>query len=927
MPVSNQFPRGSEWRKWDLQVHAPLGKLYDGYRTSDGSDPLDKFCDEIEESDVRVFGITDYFSIGGFRTFTERFPQKYPNSRKRFFFNLELRLNETVNQELEEVHVHLIFNPDSLDRADKFLSRLEVIKTGLDEAPIMCSELKTNYDFESASVTRKSITDAFENTFGKADRQDHFLVVTAANNDGLRPKRGKKRKEGICDEIDKFSDAFFGGSQNVHYYLNPDRYEDDLEAAKKPVVASSDAHSFEDLENSLGKRFVKEIEKDGKKIEVVEKDITWIKADPTYEGLKQILYEPESGERVYVGPVKPDQKDDYKVIGKIKFTNSEDFPDEIELNENLSSIIGSRSSGKSALLAYVAHAIDPDGVEQIQDGPGEGEDYHWDVIELDYEIEWANGKTNDESPGSVVYLPQNYLFEKSKDPNEIKAKIEPVLFKVVPEFETEYTHAIATIEGHNSQIADEVSNWFAASDEIRATDSQLKELGDEKAIEQQKTKTAAQIAALKEKNKLSEADLKKYQEISGEIARLMSRNKEIDSELGSISAAKPNKDFFTAAKITLTPAVGSLPAKLQAILKTILESNQSTLVEGASREVLAYKDEITHEKGEKGAAILRINDDNKDLIEKYQGNAEVESLVKTLNGHQQVLRKISEVETYRKTKEDELRVSERAIADALAAKSLLIQNLESTVKASNQNSLDGIEFGLESGFDEEEVEQLSHGINLKEKTDFIDNHELKIEAIRKDPAKFLADVYAGKQKINTRYEKQTVVTAALKLTEKVLFTAKMEGDKIGGFSEPTMTPGKRALFALRLILAESDDTWPLLIDQPEDDLDSRSIYDEVVPFLKLKKKERQIIMVSHNANLVIGSDSEQLIIANRNGNDRKNADGGQFNYLTGSLEFTQDYDEDCDDTLKAQGVCEHACSILDGGRAAFQSRKNRYHVK
>jgi ABC-type lipoprotein export system ATPase subunit len=87
------------------------------------------------------------------------------------------------------------------------------------------------------------------------------------------------------------------------------------------------------------------------------------------------------------------------------------------------------------------------------------------------------------------------------------------------------------------------------------------------------------------------------------------------------------------------------------------------------------------------------------------------------------------------------------------------------------------------------------------------------------------------------------------------------------------------------------DTWPLLIDQPEDDLDSRSIYDEVVPFLKEKKKERQIIMVSHNANLVIGSDSEQLIIANRNGSDRKNEDGKQFNYLTGSLEFTQDCDE------------------------------------
>jgi len=70
--------------------------------------------------------------------------------------------------------------------------------------------------------------------------------------------------------------------------------------------------------------------------------------------------------------------------------------------------------------------------------------------------------------------------------------------------------------------------------------------------------------------------------------------------------------------------------------------------------------------------------------------------------------------------------------------------------------------------------------------------------------------------------------------------------------------------------------------------------------LKKKKKERQIIMVSHNANLVIGSDSEQIIVANRHGTDRKNADGKQFNYFTGSLEYSKTKDKDCNDTLKSQ---------------------------
>ena len=927
--MNKLYPRGSEWRKWDLQVHAPLGKLYDGYKTDDGSDVLDRFCDEVENSDVQVFGITDYFSSGGFDTFIEQFRKRYPNSEKSFFFNLELRLNETVNQALEEVNVHLLFNPASLDRVGKFLSMLSVVKTGKDEAPIMCSELKTDDDFKSATVTRRSITDAFENTFGKkAERQDHFLVITAANNDGLRPERGKMRKEGICDEIDKFSDGFFGGSQNVEYYLNVGRYEDeDLKAPEKSTVSCSDSHSFEDIQNFLGKQFIKVVEHDGKTTEVLDKDICWIKADMTYEGLKQILYEPESGERVFIGPVMPDQKDDYKVIHKIIFTDSKDFPAEIELNGNLCSIIGSRSSGKSALLAYIAHSVDPEGVEEIVDGPGEGEEYHWDQIDLDYSVEWANGMSNDDSPGNVVYVPQNYLFEKSKDPNEIKEKIQPVLFKVLPDFENQYTQATIGIDGHNAQISNQVDDWFVASDEIGSIDAQLKELGDKKAIEQQQKETDAKIQALREKSKLSEEDIKRYQEISAKVSTHVNRNKEIDADLGLISDASSKKDFFTSAKIELTPALSSLPVKLQAIVKASLEGTQSVILEGVSKEVLTYKNSLMEEKAEKEAVIVKLEEDNKALLEKYQKNAELEGLVRALTGHTEILKKIETLETNKKMRVSELEVSGKAIIDAVVARKSLIEGLVTGIESADQSVLSGIEFGVEYGFDPGSVENLSQGINLKEKTDFVEKNALKLDDVRKNPAKFLSDVYSGNQKITAHHYKKAVMTETLQLTEDILFTAQMEGDKIGGFSEPTMTPGKRALFALRLILAQSDDTWPLLIDQPEDDLDSRSIYDEVVPFLKEKKKERQIIMVSHNANMVIGSDSEQLIIANRHGNDRKNEDGKQFNYLTGSLEFTQEYDKSCEDTLRAQGVSEHACSILDGGRAAFESRKNKYNIK
>jgi len=171
-----------------------------------------------------------------------------------------------------------------------------------------------------------------------------------------------------------------------------------------------------------------------------------------------------------------------------------------------------------------------------------------------------------------------------------------------------------------------------------------------------------------------------------------------------------------------------------------------------------------------------------------------------------------------------------------------------------------------------------------------------------------------------------VAADVLTVTNEVRFSAELDNDRIGGFSLSSMTPGKQALFALTLILNESQEPWPLLIDQPEDDLDSRSIYDTIVPYLAKRKRERQIIMVSHNANLVIGADSEEVIVANRHGDDRPNKGSRTFEYLTGSLEHSQAPIETSPTVLGRLGIREHACEILDGGEEAFQKRREKYKI-
>ena len=273
-----------------------------------------------------------------------------------------------------------------------------------------------------------------------------------------------------------------------------------------------------------------------------------------------------------------------------------------------------------------------------------------------------------------------------------------------------------------------------------------------------------------------------------------------------------------------------------------------------------------------------------------------------------------------------LEICKQSIKPQIDRRKHLLEVLQAYLESSDQRALDNIKFSLEFQVSQNNIEIVANKINLRDKTDFVEKNELNLKYIRTKPELFLEQIYFGKQKINVGNNKEKVVKEILTLTEIILFTAEMEGDRIGGFSETTMTPGKRALFLLRLILAESDDKWPLLIDQPEDNLDSRSIYSEIVPFLQDKKKERQIIMVSHNANLVIGADSEQIIVANRNGTDRNNEDGKQFNYFTGSIEYTKDKDLSCVDILKAQGIREHACEILDGGKVAFEHRRNKYNL-
>ncbi|MEQ8470014.1 MAG: AAA family ATPase [Marinoscillum sp.] len=126
-----------------------------------------------------------------------------------------------------------------------------------------------------------------------------------------------------------------------------------------------------------------------------------------------------------------------------------------------------------------------------------------------------------------------------------------------------------------------------------------------------------------------------------------------------------------------------------------------------------------------------------------------------------------------------------------------------------------------------------------------------------------------------------------------------------------LSPGTRGIVLLLLYLALDDaDDRPLIIDQPEENLDPKSIYDELVSLFTEAKKRRQVIMVTHNANLVVNTDADQIIVASIG--DRSSSGMPYIYYKSGGLE--------------EEHIRKEVCGILEGGEIAFKERARRLRV-
>ncbi|MFV8275188.1 TrlF family AAA-like ATPase [Mycobacteroides abscessus] len=132
-----------------------------------------------------------------------------------------------------------------------------------------------------------------------------------------------------------------------------------------------------------------------------------------------------------------------------------------------------------------------------------------------------------------------------------------------------------------------------------------------------------------------------------------------------------------------------------------------------------------------------------------------------------------------------------------------------------------------------------------------------------------------------------------------------------GLNVERLSPGTRGIVLLLLYLAiDQAETDPLIIDQPEENLDPESVFTELVSLFRSASTRRQIIMITHNANLVVNTDVDQVIVAHCDSLEEGKLP--RLRYVAGGLE---------DSTIRRA-----VCDVLEGGEEAFRQRARRLHV-
>lgn len=936
--MTDNYGHGSEWRRWDLHIHTPgtlkndkfketpneqMSEKWNNYYkkmhdyVGDGSDPVKA---------IAVIGITDYYSVDNYKKVKGDHEQGFlPSTIKLVLPNIEMRMLPVGK--LAPVNIHCIFSPELSPEEieSRFLSKL---KNDTKKATALKSELirfgrdlsEDNLDESSALkrgigefvVTTNSIEDVFKED--PALRGQCIVVVSNSSNDGASfPK--DSQTDHTKKMIYRMSDAIFTSRQNdVDFFLGKGPLnEDDVKktfGSLKPCIHGCDAHE-------LGKIFCPD-----------EDRFCWIKADTTFEGLKQILYEPQS--RVKISPVYPDKKQDYCVIDRVEMIGEAFSPKPIMFSDKLTCIIGGKSTGKSLLLNSMADAIDTNQVkkklEKTPSGP----------IHPKARIHWRDNNGSETSVlRKITYIPQSYLNRLSDvkgEATEIDILIQEVIHQD-PRAKKSYesrNEIVSTLKTDNNDLIQRIIN---TNNNIKDTKNKMLEIGDRVTIERGIKKYEEQFDALSKSLQITEEDIKSYTENNKRIQELMFENESLEKDRITVDAMNSVMDIVGEVA---SAYVNSVKARLHAtsVPEMFADSVKITFEVADKQWKEKRKEMIEFIANKLSGNNEEIECKNKILNElkpKIEQSEQLNSLTQTIK-HEQ--KKILDLKPLEETLLA-LQQSYESMGDKLSNSFGKFKQMyeEYAVSINDKRfDTDGLMFKVETVFRKdafaaevvEVIDNRTVGRFEPIKLSDVDESQLLPDSLKKLINSIMGTSEDSVQ-LKGRYDTESALKGLFTDWYQNSYNVTMGRDKIGD-----MSPGKKALVLLKLLLNLSDSDWPILIDQPEDDLDNRSIFDELILFIKEKKIKRQIIVVTHNANIVLGGDAEQVIVANQDGTNSPN-ERYRFEYRCGAIENNMPIlkadGEKTKGILNSKGIQQHICSILEGGEQAFELRKQKYNLR
>jgi ABC-type lipoprotein export system ATPase subunit len=945
-----KYSSGSLWRRWDLHVHTPDTALADQYTG------WDSYVKAIKsQSEISVIGVTDYLSICNYERLLEIKTSEGLGAVDLLIPNIEFRLSPQTKKG-HAINLHLLVDPSAPDHIDRINTALATLTISYKENQYSCTPTqlrKLGCAYDPGLTSDKQQLAEGVNQF-KPDfsvfrtwlsRQgwllENSLIAVSSGDDGP----SGLREDGWAVTQEEFWRlahlVFSGNSKNREFWLAEDgntAEEARNMGAPKPCVHGSDAHSLEKLFRPDYNRFC------------------WLKANPTFEGLRQLLYEP--AERVHIGPECPEYYDASKVISRVQISGGA-FPafqpDPIQLNPGLVTIIGPKGSGKSALADLIAYAGESYPATDRTTFLYRAGVY---VDKLMVTLTWANGETTSAVVGTtqqkhqiVRYLSQSFvekLCSEDYGGTELKSEIERVIFKHLDPTDTLNASSFAQLRGLRTgdtigeriSIEAKINSLIAEDERLRQSLKTLPEkkdrieaLGEEQkslyrqmpAAQSEAEKQAqAKVASLREQLLAIQNTIGLYKQSQLQIEQLENRLERFRTEFVAF-----REDFLAAVRsvgieeftvdlefrISGLEAIASKKSEIAAQIQakegvtyvagepTVLSVTEEiktaesavandearrTQTQLMQRRIAAAQQEIQRLQLEvidlEGNTATRLKALRMERLDAY------ESLFKSWQKEQQILAKLYE-----------------PIKGKLSAGGKEEQSLDFYIKWDVSVS-DWLERG-NSLLDARKAHPFGSQLELRNTVEFL----LVPGWTAGDPDKIRKGMEAFLQQVKDNDVESSLRGSSSheKMLEWIFDDSHIQlnyGLRYNGTDLEKLSPGTKGLVLLILYLAmDDDDSRPLVVDQPEENLDSESVYSLLSKYFRAAKRRRQVIVITHNPNLVINTDAEQVVIASA---DRNAGSFPTFSYETGALE---------DPFIRAR-----VCNILEGGERAFLEREKRY---